>query len=158
MLFLPQYGILIICCATVDFCAKSGRYRKGFRRFYRTNMSETTAKKTSHRNSERYNCPPFFSLRIKCSGKLEEKATVEDLSLRGLKARTTCDFKKGDTADVELTSSYTAPVKIHARIAWIEPVEDEQSSYRVGLSISKVRIVDWFKFLRIISQIKKEVW
>jgi hypothetical protein len=121
-------------------------------------MSETEAKKTSHRNSERYNCPSFFFVRIRCDGKPEERATVEDMSLRGLKARTTCDFEKGAAADIKLISSYTAPVKIRARIAWIEPLAEEQSSYMVGFSISKVRIVDWFKFLRIVSQIKKEVW
>jgi len=83
---------------------------------------------------------------------------VEDLSLKGLKARTSCDFRKGAIADIILTSSYTAPIKIRARVTWIEPVEDEQVSYLVGFSISKVRIVDVFKFLRLISQIKKEVW
>lgn len=83
---------------------------------------------------------------------------VEDLSFRGLKARTTCEYEKDTVADIKLVSSYAAPVKFRARIAWSVPLEDEQSTYRVGFAISKVRIVDWFKFLRIISQIKKEMW
>jgi hypothetical protein len=121
-------------------------------------MSETAADKTSRRNSERYNCPSFFYIRIKSGGKLEEQAMVEDLSLRGLKVRTSCNFEEGAAADIELKTSYTAPVKIRGRMAWIAACEDEQASHIVGLSITKVRIVDWFRFIRMISQIKKEMW
>ncbi len=134
------------------------RMSGSLRRSRRSNMPKTTAKKMSHRDSERYNCPPFFSARIDCGGKLDEKALVEDLSLRGLKARTTESFEEGAAADIELTSTYSAPVRIRARVAWIGPPDDEQSSRVVGFSISKVRIFDWFRFMRIISQIKKEVW
>ncbi len=122
-------------------------------------MPKTTAKKASHRDSERYNCPPFFSVRIHCDGKVDSKALVEDLSLRGLKARTTESFEDGSAADIELTSAYAAPVRIRARVAWNGPLNDDESPSRVvGFSISKVRIFDWFRFMRIISQIKKEVW
>jgi hypothetical protein len=121
-------------------------------------MPKTTAKKASHRDSERYNCPPFFSARIDCGGAVDEKALVEDLSLRGLKARTTESFEVGATADIELTSTYTSPVTIRGRVAWVAPPDDEQPTRVVGFSISKVRIFDWFRFMRIIAQIKKEVW
>ena len=121
-------------------------------------MAESTAKKGPHRNSERYYCPPFFSARISCGDMLEESAVVEDLSLRGLKAKTTCGFEKDDNADIELKSEYAAPVRIRARVVWVNPAEDEESSHLVGFSITKIRIRDWFRFMRIISQIKKEVW
>ena len=122
-------------------------------------MPKTTEKQRPHRDSERYNCPPFFSVRIDCGGKVDQKAPVEDLSLRGLKARTTESFEDGAVADIELTSAYAAPVRIRARVAWVGPLDDDECSSRVvGFSISKVRIFDWFRFMRIISQIKKEVW
>lgn len=121
-------------------------------------MSETAANKTSHRNSERYSCPPFFSVRIKCGDRIEDKAAVEDLSLRGLKARTSSSFERDAVAEIELKSSYTAPVKIHARVAWVETSGDKDAPHIVGFSITKVRIVDWFRFVRVISRIKKEVW
>ena len=122
----------------------------------RTSVSEASAKKASHRNEERYNCPPSFSARISCGGKIEEKAIIEDMSIRGLKAVTSRGFEVGAKADIELRSTYAAPVRVRARVAWVGP--SEEGSHSVGFSISKVRIVDWFKFMRIISQIKKEVW
>jgi hypothetical protein len=121
-------------------------------------MSDTAAEKKTNRNSERYNCPSFFFVRIRSDGKPEERAPVADLSLRGLKVVTTVDFEQGAAADIKLISSYTAPVKLRTRIAWIRSLEDEEASYMVGFSIFKIRIVDWFKFLRIVSQIKKELW
>ena len=160
--FLPRYGSLsMYCTASCYHAIRDGyeeiieEFHRGFRR---SNMSKTTTKKASHRNGERYYCPPFFSVRIDCGGRLEEKAAVEDLSLRGLKVRTSEGFEKGADADIELKSTYAAPVRIRARVAWVAPSEDEQYSHVVGFSISKIRIVDWFRFMRIISQIKKEVW
>ncbi len=121
-------------------------------------MSGATRKKGPHRNSERYNCPTFFSVRISCGEQHEEGAAVEDLSLRGLKARTSRSFDEGSVADIELKSEYAAPVRIRARVMWVKSAEEEESSHLVGFSITKIRIKDWFKFMRIVSRIKKEVW
>lgn len=121
-------------------------------------MGKPTAKSRSHRNVERRQCPPFFSARIISGETVEEKATVEDLSLRGLCAKTSCTFEKDSIVEIELKSTYAAPVKIRARVRWVQPAEDEGSSHTVGFSIQRVRIFDWFKFMKIISQIKKEVW
>jgi len=121
-------------------------------------MGKSTAKNRSHRNVERCQCPPFFSARIISGETVEEKATVENLSLRGLCARTSCAFEKDSIAEIELKSTYTAPVKMRARVRWVQPVEGEESSHIVGFSIQRVHIFDWFKFMKIVSQIKKEVW
>jgi hypothetical protein len=121
-------------------------------------MPESTAKKRSHRGAERYECPPFFSARISSGGKVEENAAVENLSLRGLRVRASRSFVEGSSAEIELRSKYAAPIKIRARVTWVKPPKNEGPTHIVGFSISKVRIVDWFRFMRIISQIKKEVW
>ncbi len=111
-----------------------------------------------HRTTERYYCPPFFSAHISGGGKVEEKASVEDLSLRGMKAKTSCDFEKDCAVSVMLISNYSAPIKFHARVRWSLPPEHEDSSHLVGFQITKIRIIDWLRFIRIIAQIKKEVW
>ena len=114
--------------------------------------------KGPHRNSERYQCPPFFSARISAGGSVEDDAKVENLGLRGLCARTSCNLKKGSTADIELKTKYVGPIRIRARVRWILPAQGEGSSRVVGLSIHKVRLLDWLRFLRVLSQLKKEVW
>jgi hypothetical protein len=121
-------------------------------------MGKPTAKSRSHRTVERRQCPPFFSARIISGETVEEKAIVEDLSLRGLCARTSCAFEKDSIAEIELKSTYTVPVRMRARVRWIQPAEGEESLHTVGFSIHRVRIFDWFKFMKIVSQIKKEVW
>ena len=122
-------------------------------------MPESMEEKTrKHRATERYYCPPFFSAYISAGGEEEERAAIEDLSLRGLKARTSCDFEKGCTVRVKLVSSYAAPVTIHGRVKWTIPPETEGESHIIGVSITKVRIIDWFKFIRVVAQIKREVW
>ncbi len=83
---------------------------------------------------------------------------MENLGLRGLSVRTSCDFEQGDRVEVELKSKYAAPVNMRARVKWVTPLECEEASYAIGLSIYKIRIFDWFRFMRIIAQIKKEVW
>ena len=65
-------------------------------------MGKSTAKSRSHRTVDRSQCPPFFSARIISGETVEEKATVEDLSLRGLCARTSCAFEKDSMAEIEL--------------------------------------------------------
>ena len=111
-----------------------------------------------HRMMERYYCPPFFSADISGADHSEERVVIEDLSLRGMKARTTTGFEKGCDVKIKLVSNYSAPVQIHARVKWMIPPEDEGSTYLIGFLITKVRIVDWLRFLKIIGQIKKEVW
>jgi len=121
-------------------------------------MAKPEIKGSAHRNLNRYQCPPFFSARISSGGKVEEHATVENLSLRGLSARTSCEFEKDSIAEIELRSSYVSPVKVHARVKWVTPAECEGSSHLIGFSIHKVRIVDWFRFMKLIAQLKKELW
>lgn len=121
-------------------------------------MSKSTIENRSHRTGERYQCPPFFSARITCGEKIEEKAAVVDLSLRGLRAKTSCVFEKDSIAEIELRSTYSAPVRMRACVKWIQPSQDEESSYNIGFCIQRVRIFDWFKFRKIISQIKREIW
>ena len=121
-------------------------------------MSGSGTKKGSHRGVERYQCPPFFSARISSRGRVDENALVENLSLRGLSAKTSCDFEQGGSVEIELRSKYAAPVTIRARVRWVTPPESEGSPYSVGFSIYKIRIFDWLRFMRIIAQIKKEVW
>ncbi len=121
-------------------------------------MSETTAKKGRHRNSERYHCPPFFSARISCDGGLEESGAIEDLSLKGLKVKTGRGFDEGSDAEIELKSEYTTAVRIRARVMWVIAAEDAEFSHIVGFSITRIRIRDWFRFMKIIAQIRKEVW
>ena len=122
-------------------------------------MPETAAKKkTAHRKLDRYPCPPFFTARI-CSGEtVEERASVENLSLRGLSVKTSCRFEEGGVAEVELGSNYVAPFKIQARVKWVASPESEGSPHVVGFSITRVRILDWLRFMRLISQLKKELW
>jgi hypothetical protein len=107
---------------------------------------------------ERYYCPPFFSAHLSSADHSEEQVVVEDLSLRGMKARTSCDFEKGCNVRIKLVTDYSAPVRIHGRVKWSVPPENEGSSYLIGLAITKVRIVDWLRFIKIIGQIKREVW
>lgn len=121
-------------------------------------MSEAPAKRDGHRNTERFNCPPFFTARISSGSKVEERASVEDLNLSGFKAKTSCAFDEGDKVDVELITTYAPRVKIRARVRWATPPGDDGEAGEIGLSITRVRIIDWFKFVRIVSQIKKEVW
>lgn len=83
---------------------------------------------------------------------------MENLSLRGLSARTSRSFERGSVAEVELRSKYVAPVKIQARVKWVTPPECEGASHVVGFSIIRVRIADWFRFMKLIAQVKKEVW
>ena len=117
-----------------------------------------TKKERSHRTLERYQCPPFFSAHITSGEIVEERAVVEDMNLRGLSARTSCDFEVGSRAEIELRSRYVAPVKISALVRWVKPQECEESSYVVGFLIRKVRIMDWFKFMKLVAQVKKEIW
>jgi hypothetical protein len=112
----------------------------------------------SHRTAERHRCPPFFSARISSGGVIEENAGVEDLNLRGLSASTSCIFEKGCIAEIELKSTYSAPVKIRARVTWVKPAESAESRNLIGFSVSKIRIFDWFRLARIVAQIRKEVW
>jgi hypothetical protein len=123
-------------------------------------MPESTEKEVrQHRTTERYYCPPFFSAYIREGGaEDEEVAGVEDLSLRGMKVRTSRDFEKGCDVRIKLVSNYTTPVTIFGRVRWTMPQETETASHVVGIAITKVRIIDWFKFIRLIAQIKKEVW
>ena len=83
---------------------------------------------------------------------------VEDLSLRGMKARTSCDFEEGCDVRVRLESNYAAPLTVYGRVKWTILPEDEGAWYVVGVSITKVRVIDWFKFIKVVAQIKKEVW
>jgi hypothetical protein len=124
----------------------------------RLSMAEPVAKKSFHRTCDRYQCPPFFSARITSGEKIDERATVENLSLRGMSVRTSCEFERNSAVEIELRSSYVAPVKIHARVRWIIPPECEGSSHVVGFSIQRVRIMDWLKFMRLITRLKKELW
>lgn len=121
-------------------------------------MPKSTAGKKAHRSAERYQCPPFFAARITGREATEERATIEDLSLRGLCARTSCEFEQGSTVEIELISSYVAPVKVYARVKWTSPPECEGASHLVGFAIQRVRIVDWFRFMKLIAQLKREVW
>jgi hypothetical protein len=122
-------------------------------------MPESLKKKDrEHRGGERYYCPPFFSANISGEDRIEERAAIEDLNLRGLKVRTVSNFEKGTNVRITLVSNYMAPIKIHGRVKWTLLPEDEGASHVVGFSITKVRIVDWFRFLKVIGQIKKEVW
>ncbi|RJP74605.1 MAG: hypothetical protein C4532_01965 [Candidatus Abyssobacteria bacterium SURF_17] len=121
-------------------------------------MPESTARKKAHRSAERYHCPPFFVARITGGGKIEERATVEDLSLCGLCARTSCEFEQGSAVEIELISSYVAPVRVCARVRWVSPPQCEGSHHLVGFTIQRVRIVDWFRFMKLIAQLKREVW
>ena len=81
---------------------------------------------------------------------------IENISLRGLSARTSCTFEAGEIAEVELRSEHAMPVRLNARVRWTMPPEQEGSSHVVGFSIRRVHIVDWFKFMRVMAQIKKE--
>ena len=121
-------------------------------------MPESLAEKGSHRSTARYQCPPFFSARISDGDTVDERAEVDNLSLRGLCARTSCDFDEGTNVQIELRSKYSAPVRFRGRVRWVKPSEEEGSSHIIGITITRVRIFDWFRFLRIISQIKREVW
>ena len=121
-------------------------------------MSKSGDKKETHRKHERYECPPFFSACIMCGGKIEERAIVENLSLRGLSARSSCDFEEGADAEIDLRSSYTAPLRIHARVIWVTPPKGEGEPYCIGFSISRIRIFDWFKYMRLVKQIRRESW
>lgn len=122
-------------------------------------MSESLKKKDrEHRNRERYYCPPFFSAHISSGEKVEERASIEDLNLLGLKARTMCDFEKGTNVKIMLVSNYMAPIRIYGRVKWTLLPENEGASHVVGFSITKVRIFDWFRFIKVMAQIKKEVW
>ncbi len=121
-------------------------------------MAESEVKRSPHRNADRYQCPPFFSARITSGGKVEERATVENLSLRGLSVRTSCEFECGSVAEIELRSNYVAPVRVYARVRWVKPAECEGSSHLVGFSIHKIPILDWFRFMKLIAQLKKELW
>ncbi len=121
-------------------------------------MAESEVKRSSHRSSDRYQCPPFFSARVDSGGKVEERATIANLSLRGLSLRTSCEFERDSIAEIELRSSYVAPVKVHARVRWIVPAECEGSSHLIGFSVYKIRIVDWFRFMKLMAQLKKELW
>ena len=115
-------------------------------------------KQPSHRNLDRYPCPPFFSACIRSGETVEECAHVENLSLRGLSARTSCAFDVGSKAEIELRSKYLAPVRVSALVRWVRPSESEDSPHAVGFLIRRVRIIDWFKFMRLVAQIKKEIW
>ncbi|MBI5115520.1 PilZ domain-containing protein [Candidatus Poribacteria bacterium] len=121
-------------------------------------MSETSTKRSPHRNIERYVCPPFFSARIKSDAATDENATIENLSLRGLSARTSAAFTEGAQAEVEVRSTYVAPVKVYARVRWVTPPECEGSSHVVGFSIHRIRFTDWFRFMKLIAQVRKELW
>ncbi len=121
-------------------------------------MSETSTKKGAHRNIERYACPPFFSARITSGETVDENATVENLSLRGLSVRTSSQFAEGSAAEVELKSNYVAPVKVYARVRWVAQPECEGSSHAVGFLIQKIRFTDCFRFMKLIAQVKKELW
>ncbi len=107
---------------------------------------------------DRYQCPPFFSARIVSGERVEEHATVENVSLHGLNLRTSCEFEHDSIAEIELRSTYIAPVKVHARVRWVAPAECEGSSHLIGFSIYKIRIVDWFRFTKLVAQLKKELW
>jgi hypothetical protein len=121
-------------------------------------MAELGADKQAHRQLDRYRCPSFFTARVSGDGKVDENARVEDVSMRGLRARTSCEFRSGSAVEVELKSEYVGPVKVYARVKWTAPSECEGVSRVVGFSIQKVRIVDMFKFMKLISQIKRELW
>lgn len=121
-------------------------------------MPDATTKKASHRNTERYECPPFFSARICCGGNVDEQAAVEDLGLRGLRVNTSQNFEAGARADIELKSEYASPIRIRGRVTWFNPSQDEDCPHAAGFSISRVGMLDWFKLLRLIARIKKEVW
>ena len=83
---------------------------------------------------------------------------MENLNLRGLSATTSCNFEVGSKAEIELRSNYVAPVKVSALVRWVEPSEREDSSHAVGFLIRKIRIIDWFKFMKLVAQIRKETW
>ena len=89
---------------------------------------------------------------------VEERATVDNLNLRGLMVRTSCKFEVGSKAEIELRSKYVGPVKVSALVRWVKPGEHEDSSYAVGFLIRKVRVIDWFKFMKLVAQIRKEIW
>jgi hypothetical protein len=121
-------------------------------------MSETSTKRSPHRNIERYVCPPFFSARIQSGATIDENASIENLSLRGLSARTSAAFSEGSKVEIQLKSSYVAPVKVYACVRWVTPPECEGSSHVVGFSIHKIRFTDWFRFMKLIAQVRKELW
>jgi len=137
---------------------RDDRRRVFFRLARIHDMSETTVKKGCHRNSERYHCPSFFSARISCDGSLEESGAIADLSLKGLKVKTGRSFDEGSNAEIELKSEYTKAVRIRARVMWVITAEDAEFSHIVGFSITRIRVRDWFRFMKIIAQIRKEVW
>ena len=83
---------------------------------------------------------------------------MEDLNLRGLSVRTSCSFEPGSKVEIELRSKYVAPVKVSALVRWVQPPESEGSSHAVGFLIRKIRIVDWFKFMKLVAQVRKEIW
>jgi hypothetical protein len=119
---------------------------------------EVVSKTGTHRTTERYRCPPFFAARVSGGGNVEENACIVDLSLRGLSARTCCAFEVGERTEVELTKTYASPVKVHASVKWVRSEEHEGFTHLVGFSISKVHVIDWFKFMRLVARMKREVW
>ncbi|GAB4351134.1 MAG: hypothetical protein Kow0099_35070 [Candidatus Abyssubacteria bacterium] len=121
-------------------------------------MTEPDAAKQAHRQLERYGCPSFFYARLSDGGAVDENARVEDVSMKGLRVTTSCDFQPGTAVEVELKTEYVGPVKLYARVKWCGPSECEGPPLRLGLSIQKVRILDMFKFMKLISQIKRELW
>jgi len=120
-------------------------------------MKESEAKRT-HRDINRYHCPPFFEARVCGATLIEEQAKVEDISIRGLSIRTCCEFSPGSDVEIELKSNYLHPVKLQARVRWVAPVEGSGSSRLVGCSIRKVGVIEWFRYMRVLSHLKKELW
>jgi hypothetical protein len=122
-------------------------------------MPELSHKQQSrHRTTERYYCPPFFQAYISVGEEEEKRGTIVDLGLCGMKVKTTQEFERGRSIKVKLVSKYAAPVRIRGRVRWARASDGEDSSYLIGLSITRIRIPDWFRFIRIVSQVRKEVW
>jgi len=120
-------------------------------------MKDVSSEKT-HRSLNRYHCPPFFEARICCAALVEEQAKVENLSARGLSVRSCCDFSPGSNVEIELKSNYMDPVKLHARVRWVAPLEESGSARLIGFSIRKVGFIEWFRYMKILAHLKKELW
>lgn len=121
-------------------------------------MGNSNSKKTAHRNAERHHCPPFFEARICCAAAVEERAKVENVSVRGLSARTCCEFVPGSEVDIELKSGYGAPVRLSAQVRWVKALSETDSIRLIGFSIRRIGVIEWFRYMRLLSQLKKELW
>jgi hypothetical protein len=148
--FRGSYDILII----EIFSATSNLQGRPGMRY----VNDPDAKVTAHRSLDRYRCPPSFRARICSATIVEEEAKVENMSARGLSIRTCCEFVPGSNVEIELKSGYAAPVKLHARVRWVSPQEKNESARLVGFSIRKVGVIEWFRYRKVLAQLKKELW